>query len=94
MVRSETYKKQLADFTQQFKDHNDRLHELLTQYTSLTVTKMNQTVNDINAKFDMVLAAINARSPFEDRVRSRIQEVGGEDKAIQAGFILLCYILP
>lgn len=83
VIRSSTYKNQLTAFAQEFKDHKDKLQTLLTESTGLTVTSINQKVDDISAKFDMVLDFINKRSPFEAHVMGKIEEVGGEEIAIQ-----------
>lgn len=82
-VRSGTYKKQLVGFANNFKDQKQKLSDFLQQSTALTVTKMSKDVKDISAKFDMVLNFMTKCSPFETRIMGRIEEVGGEEKAVR-----------
>ncbi|KAJ7596210.1 hypothetical protein C8J56DRAFT_396992 [Mycena floridula] len=83
VIRSQTYKTRLTEFAAKFKAHQEKLRDLLTQQTALGVAQIGKNVVEVSKKFDMLLSFMNQRTPFEDRVRQKIEEIGGEDKAIR-----------
>jgi hypothetical protein len=89
VIRSQTYKRELSKYAKAFKKHKDDLRTLLTEYTSIKVTQMNQSLNSMNSKFDTILNFIQQQTPLEARVVDKIEQFGGEEKAIKVHVICL-----
>ncbi|KAJ3828644.1 hypothetical protein F5880DRAFT_839222 [Lentinula raphanica] len=84
VMKSGSYKIQIADFIDAFKDFQDQLQQLLTQASALTITNVDKKTDQLSQKLDMVIAAIKSLTPEEARVQAKIQEYGGEEKAFRS----------
>ncbi|KAJ3717568.1 hypothetical protein DFJ43DRAFT_1043097 [Lentinula guzmanii] len=83
-MKSGTYKTQITGFIDAFKDFQSQLQQLLNQVSALTINTVNKKSDELNAKLDMVIAAINTLSPVEARVQAKIHDYGGEEKAFRS----------
>ncbi|KAJ3794821.1 hypothetical protein GGU11DRAFT_272738 [Lentinula aff. detonsa] len=87
-MKSGTYKTQITDFIDAFKDFQSQLQQLLNQVSALTINTVNKKSDELNQKLDMVIAAINTLSPVEARVQAKIHDYGGEEKAFRSSTFL------
>jgi hypothetical protein len=79
-IRSGGYKASLKDFATTFDSQKTELTALLTIQTSVTVTKMDQNIEGVSAKIDMLVSFLDVQSPKEKEASALVQEHGGPEE--------------
>jgi Flp pilus assembly CpaE family ATPase len=82
-IRSGGYKNQLKGFASTFDSQKQELTYLLIIQTSATVNKMDNTLEGVSQKVDMLVAFLDVQSPKEREASALVESHGGESLVVK-----------
>ncbi|THU98638.1 hypothetical protein K435DRAFT_838050 [Dendrothele bispora CBS 962.96] len=86
-IHSGSYKTQLTDFANAFKEFENTLQHLLTESSALMILKVDENVEGLSTKLDqmmsMIQQVIERKSPLEENIEREVEQNGGREVALK-----------